>query len=269
MKRRSMTALFCLMLAGAALTAAAQEAGVLEIGSRLEPFLDAYLIESLDGAALTLHEPVPAERVLYFDRPWEGRFCGYVTVIKTERLYHLYYRGVPAAGNDGNANEVTCYAVSVDGINWAKPDLGIYEIHGTRKNNVILADSAPFSHNFCPFYDNSPKASPDQQFKAVAGTGKSGLAGFVSPDGVHWSKLRDEPIITGGAFDSQNLVFWSDTEQCYVCYFRIFSDGFRSVSRCTSPDFVQWSPATEMSFGDTPREHLYTNQTRPYFRAPH
>jgi hypothetical protein len=25
----------------------------------------------------------------------------------------------------------------------------------------------------------------------------------------------------------------------------------------------------EMDFGDTPREHLYTNQTSPYFRAPH
>jgi hypothetical protein len=25
----------------------------------------------------------------------------------------------------------------------------------------------------------------------------------------------------------------------------------------------------EMSFGDTPREHLYTSQTYPYFRAPH
>ena len=24
-----------------------------------------------------------------------------------------------------------------------------------------------------------------------------------------------------------------------------------------------------MSFGDTPREHLYTSQTHPYFRAPH
>jgi hypothetical protein len=24
-----------------------------------------------------------------------------------------------------------------------------------------------------------------------------------------------------------------------------------------------------MTFGDTPIEHLYTNQTQPYFRAPH
>jgi hypothetical protein len=32
---------------------------------------------------------------------------------------------------------------------------------------------------------------------------------------------------------------------------------------------VNWSEPIEMSFGGTPREHLYTSQTHPYFRAPH
>jgi len=32
---------------------------------------------------------------------------------------------------------------------------------------------------------------------------------------------------------------------------------------------VHWTDPVEMSFGDTPREHIYTNQTHPYFRAPH
>ncbi|MFO7973996.1 MAG: hypothetical protein R6V12_05110, partial [Candidatus Hydrogenedentota bacterium] len=72
-----------------------------------------------------------------------------------------------------------------------------------------------------------------------------------------------------GAYDSQNLVFWSRSEQCYVCYFRIFVDGVRSVSRTTSKDFVTWTEATPMTFGATPMEHLYTNQTQPYFRASH
>ena len=30
-----------------------------------------------------------------------------------------------------------------------------------------------------------------------------------------------------------------------------------------------WSDPQSMTFGDTPNEHLYTNQTTPYFRAPH
>ncbi|MCK4466646.1 MAG: hypothetical protein KAU83_13125, partial [Bacteroidales bacterium] len=59
----------------------------------------------------------------------------------------------------------------------------------------------------------------------------------------------------------------------WFCYFRVWTEGgykgFRTVSRTTSKDFVQWTDPVKMSFGDTPYEHLYTNQTHPYFRAPH
>lgn len=251
------------------MAAAAQDAQSIALGSRLEPIVDGFLIDTMQGVELRLQTPRPAENVLYFDKPWEGRFCGYVTVIKDGRYYYLYYRGVPEAGQDGNTGEVTCYAISVDGVHWEKPELGIYEVRGTRENNIILADQAPFSHNFAPFLDTRPGVPADQRFKAVAGTSKSGLCGFVSPDGIHWSKLREEPLITEGAFDSQNIAFWSESEGQYCCFLRVFSDGIRSIAKSTSPDFVTWTIPVEMSYGDTPREHLYTNQTKPYFRAPH
>ena len=37
----------------------------------------------------------------------------------------------------------------------------------------------------------------------------------------------------------------------------------------TSKDFIEWSPVEIMDYGDAPLEHLYTNQTSPYFRARH
>jgi hypothetical protein len=54
-----------------------------------------------------------------------------------------------------------------------------------------------------------------------------------------------------------------------LSYFRIFEDGVRAIARAKSDDFVRWSSTEPMHYGDTPREHLYTNQTLPYFRAPH
>jgi len=81
--------------------------------------------------------------------------------------------------------------------------------------------------------------------------------------------MRDEPVITEGAFDSQNVPFWSHHEGCYLCYFRVFTDGYRSVARTRSDDFLTWSEPEQMHYGDTPPEQLYTNQTTPYFRAPH
>ncbi|MFO7973829.1 MAG: hypothetical protein R6V12_04265, partial [Candidatus Hydrogenedentota bacterium] len=247
----------------------AQQSEAVDIGSNRELFVDGYLIGALEGTQHRLHHPVARETVLHYDKPWEGAFCGYNTLINDGQKYLLYYRGLPIAGADGSKNEVTCVALSVDGIHFAKPELGLYEVHGTLDNNVILANDAPFSHNFTPFLDANPEAKAEQRFKAVAGTSKTGLHGFVSGDGIHWEHLRDEPILTGGAYDSQNLVFWSRSEQCYVCYFRIFVDGVRSVSRTTSKDFLNWTEATPMTFGDTTMEHLYTNQTQPYFRAPH
>ncbi|MCX5770374.1 MAG: hypothetical protein NTZ09_08895 [Candidatus Hydrogenedentes bacterium] len=250
----------------------------IEIGSRLELFVDGYLIDSMSGAALELHPPTPAETVFTFDKPWEGRYVGYVTVIKDgdrhdAGLYRLYYRGLPVAKADGSNAETTCYAESRDGRAFTRPSLGIFEVEGSRDNNVILSEAAPFSHNFAPFLDTNPAATPEQRYKAVAGTESAGLAGFVSPDGIHWQKLQEKPLITDGKFDSQNVAFWSESEGCYVCYFRTWSEGgwngYRTVSRSTSPDFVNWSPTVQMDFGGTPPEHLYTNQTRPYVRAPH
>ena len=55
----------------------------------------------------------------------------------------------------------------------------------------------------------------------------------------------------------------------YYCGRSEPGDGFRTVARSTSEDFLRWSEPVPMSFGDTPMEQLYINQTQPYFRAPH
>lgn len=250
-----------------------QQPDLPDISNQRQLFVDYFLIERMDNVSLRLHHPHDEGEVLKFDKPWEGAFCGYSTVIKDGDVYRLYYRGLPGAGQDGSRNETTCYAESRDGINWTKPSLGLFEVNGTRDNNVILANAAPVTHNFSPFLDSNPGATPDQRFKALGGIRSSGLIPYVSADGIHWQRLQEEPVITEGAFDSQNVAFWSAAEGLYICYFRTWTTGefkgYRTVSRTTSPDFIHWSKPVAMEFGDTPPEHLYTNQTHPYFRAPH
>ncbi|MBN1347397.1 MAG: hypothetical protein JXQ73_32205 [Phycisphaerae bacterium] len=248
-------------------------ADVVDVGSRRELLVDRFLIDKLENASLQMHPPTQAGTALIFDKPWEGRYCGYVTVIEDGGTYRMYYRGLPEAKPDGSTFEVTCMAESPDGITWTKPKLGLFEAGGSRDNNVVLHGHAPCSHNFSPFIDTRPGVAAAERFKAVGGTMKTGLIPFVSADGIRWKKLQDKPILTEGALDSQNVIFWSRPEQCYVCYFRSWSGGgykgIRTISRCTSKDFLEWSKPLAMTFGDTPMEHLYTNQTRPYFRADH
>jgi hypothetical protein len=74
-------------------------------------------------------------------------------------------------------------------------------------------------------------------------------------------------------FDSQNVPFWSEAEGKYVCYYRVFEEGIRRIVRSESNDFLKWSPPVLLGYRhpemEAPIEHLYTNQTSPYFRAPH
>ena len=99
--------------------------------------------------------------------------------------------------------------------------------------------------------------------------GKKGLYVIKSPDGIHWSLLRTEPVITEGAFDSQNLAFWDRHANVYREYHRTFVDGVRAIMTGTSTDFVNWSEPVLLKFPGAAQEHLYTNAVRVYERAPH
>lgn len=251
----------------------------LEIGSQRELFVDDYLIDKMKGAELRLHHPVDEGVVLKFDNPWEGLFCGYCTIIKDGDIYRAYYRGRPTAGADGDVGEVYCYAESKDGKSWMKPEFALFEKQGHKKNNIILADAAPMTHNFSPFLDTRPGVPKAERYKALGGTMSSGLVAFTSADGIHWKQHPAGAVITKKMipfpymFDSQNVAFWSPVEKKYLSYFRVFKDGIRRIARVESDDFIHWSKPILMEYTHrnekAPIEHLYTNQTHPYFRAPH
>jgi len=257
-----------------------QEAKVIDVQDRRELFADTYLIDRLDRTQHVLHHPVPQNNVFSFDLPHEGRFCGYVTVFQDGDVCRLYYRGCP---EDYDKFACTCYAESRDGIHWEKPNLGFCDFEGSNDNNILFIGEP--SHAFAPFLDRNPSASLEQRYKAIGlhgtdigpGAGRMTLHGYASADGLNWVKMQDKPIITKGGFDSLNIAFWSETENCYVSYYRVYSKspdfkkfvGRRSIARATSDDFIHWSDPVMMDFGDTRTDELYTNATIPYFRAPH
>ena len=264
--------------------AGADSASPLKIGSRLELFVDDYVIESMDGVRLRLQTPQPAGIVMNHDKPWEGTTSAFHTVFQDGDLFRMYYRGSSHAGYTIQSlmkpgekpipehEQVACYAESRDGIHWTRPSLGLIEFEGSKDNNIVWSGKRAGAHNFSPFKDGNPDAPDSQRYKAVGSgyiDGKPVLLGFVSPDGIHWSKVRDEPIITDGKFDSLNVVFWDSVRQRYSAIYRIGQDGVRTIKFSHSQAFVDWPPGTYADYGDTPREQLYTNATRPYFRAPH
>lgn len=277
--------LVVLAVLAAVLPAAA--ADPIALGSRRELFVDRLLVGELKNTSLKIHEPQLAAPVSP-PRP-QGH---YATVLRAADKFQFYYRGDKdpkvtwkthgiEAYHDG---EVTLYAESKDAISWTKPKLGLFEHPSFPDGNIVLMDEFLVTHNFTPFIDTKPGVPADQKYKALGGLafqphqsavrdkrGLGGLKAFVSPDGIYWKKLREEPVIPeawGKYFDSQNYAFWSESEQRYVCYFRRFNGGMRGIARTTSTDFITWTPFVEMK-ANLPGEHLYTPCTQPYFRAPH
>ncbi|MCX6954329.1 MAG: hypothetical protein NTV51_19430 [Verrucomicrobia bacterium] len=273
----------CFALLGLLVAPQAPAQPPVNIGSRLELFVDDALVARLQGAELRLHEPVKAPRP---KSPLPERHM--MTVIKDGDLYRAWYRSTDPSyhgeTSTGHPGETVHYAESRDGHEWTFPLLRLHLVGGTLENNVILAGQPPFLTNFMPFLDTRPGVDPAERYKALAGypgagdkRGQArpgmGLFAFVSPDGIRWTK-RAEAIPFRNewrhAFDSPNVSFWSEAEQGYVCYFRTWTaEGrLRSVSRATSPDFVTWSDPVDLR-PNLPGEHLYTTMTHPYFRAPH
>lgn len=268
----------------------AEEASPLDIGSRREIFVDDYLVGRMSGTSLKMHSPQLSDACSHGTIPL-GAVGQYAAILKDGDLFRLYCRGEDVPGitwkkhgvEAYHRNELTFYAESRDGLHWAEPNLGLYQFKQYPRGNVLLAREIMATHNFTPFIDTRAGVSSEERYKAMGGLGNAtyrgtknpdlgpaGLRAFVSPDGIHWRKVREEPVIPGdwGALDSMNVAFWSEAEKTYVCYFRTFASGLRSISRTTSQDFLNWTEPTPMN-ANLPGEHLYTNGTMPYFRAPH
>lgn len=266
-----MRALFLIAVVAAALPVFPGTASEpIDIGSRLELFVDDFLVGQMKGdVRQQLHRPKPEEVVLVTDRPWEGNTCAYYTIFQDGDLYRMYYRGShhDEKTKKTTHRQVACYAESRDGVRWNRPELGLFEWDGSKANNIVW--DGPGTHNFTPFKDANPDCAADAKYKALAGGYQRGLWPFHSPDGIRWRRVSDDPVITRGAFDSQNLAFWDPTRKRYVDFHRTFRAGVRDIMTCTSRDFLNWTEPVVLEYPGAKSEHLYTNAIRPYERAPH
>lgn len=283
-----MRSLFLLL----AFAAPALAADPTDIGDRRELFVDEALVGSLSGGArFELHQPEPREIVLEHDAPWEGTGSGYHSVFQDGDLYRMYYKGWHIEVKDGKlitgAHPLfCCYAESDDGIVWRKPELGIVEFQGSKANNIVLAPETFGAVKSDPghpavFKDENPDCPPEARYKAIIRASRPyGLLLFQSPDGLRWSLAHPEPVITEGAFDSQNLAFYDSNIQAYRAYWRIFTggqtnsetwkpSGNRAIRTAVSKDLITWEPHDDLRYIDSPDEELYTNGIKPYHRAPH
>lgn len=253
--------------------------------NRREMFLDEMLTGSVVGD-ITLRQHFPQPQAPEASLP-DGYYQ--TSIQEPDGLIRRYYRGIKEDYDgdlyDGNPGEYVGYVESRDGIHWEYPELNLFP---DVPANTIWAGTME-THNFVPFRDDNPACPAAERYKAVAGIRAcGGLSRFYSADGIHWQRYAGGPFLAASRddyvwLDSQNICFWSESERCYVLYYRVYivPDGLtlppdhvwddkyrRAVARVTSADFQHWSEPVVLDM-NRPEEHLYVSLFAPYFRAPH
>jgi hypothetical protein len=246
---------------GLAFTPAQQEA------NHLRPMFMPY------GVRLRPGKPIFSEKPIVLpDVPTDGITMGaYCTLLKDGGKYRLWYESYqPLAKGDADAK--ICYAESDDGFSWTKPDAGIFEYQGSKKNNLVYSNG----HGATIFID--PTAKPDERYKMIhldraplqTVNGKqinAFLFAAVSPDGIQWKRLP-EPLIKHTS-DTQSVAAYDPVLKKYVAYLRGWEPqtragygGRRILMRTESPEFGNFpEPVTVMALGpaDPPDADIYTS----------
>ncbi|MDB6169290.1 MAG: hypothetical protein JWM88_2154 [Verrucomicrobia bacterium] len=209
----------------------------------------------------------PANPLFKEDRPWEVRFDNVYPNLAYDaqtRRYVCWYSpfivdeltaatpkekraGVPYHSTP-TREMALCYATSADGIHWEKPDLGVVEFDGGRKNNLVLRAS----HGAGVLWDRAEK-DPARRYKVFGGRQIPGqkrrFQVAFSLDGIHWS----DPVLCpeiGVEGDTHNNAIWAPALGKYVGITRRWLAGQRLVMRSESTDFTHWTPAQEIMRGD-------------------
>jgi len=201
----------------------------IHIGSGKQLFFDDKFIAESKGVRIVMNPPAKAGQVVFADRPWEDfRLTSYFTVVQDGDVIRMYYSCFSKdQWHTPKAWELyayLCYAESKDGVRWTKPELGIIEFDGSKKNNIILRSVVDGT----VFID--PKAAPERRYKLLhtVGPHAGGLRVSYSADGIHF--ITPKPV-SPWCPDSQQVAFWDGRLGKYTAFLRKNTKRGRSVGR--------------------------------------
>lgn len=246
--------------------------GIIDIGNQKELFVDDLLLAEHSRISKFVYRPEknPNNPILVADKPWEMETPGGVQLDAQSsmydaeaRVFKMWY--LPQVWKNNHAP--WCYAISTDGYHWEKPDLGIYDYNGSKKNNILAAFDRKVDLIFNNVIKDPHETDPSKRFKAMGelengqpANTNGGAAIAFSPDGLHWTIYPNNPVIRHGRniADAPMMFGWDPRKNKYVAYPRpghplareITGNGvhrhIRTVGYAESDDFIHWTPTRVM-----------------------
>ena len=232
--------------------------------------LDSRIINETVNAKLTVGEVSkhPQNPLFAEDKPWEPRYDNvYANVIYDEddEIYKCWYNpfiidervtNTPPEKRNPDSLDYSdvkpdhremglCYAVSTDGIRWDKPDIGLVEFDGDKRNNLLVREI----HGAGVFKDYR-ETDPAKRYKMFH-CGSPQMEVLFSADGLRWSEPIPIPEIE--AHGTHANACWAPGLDKYVGFTRQHADGIRLVTRGESTDFVSWTKDKTVLVGPNSR----------------
>ncbi len=194
-------------------------------------FLDAMVTEQSQGLTRVFHsaEKYAGNPIIPKDKPWEGWGpYQYGTVTWDASKLRMWYQCI-----GGDRGGYVCYAESHDGIHWTKPDLGIYDLDGSKANNIVQENDQ--------FHIPSVMKLSDGRW-VMYGFGRmeksAGPHMAFSPDGLRWTLRDGDPKL----FESSDVTnhFYDPYRERYVCTYKTPNRRHRAVGIVLSEDGLTW-----------------------------
>ncbi len=192
--------------------------------------------------------------IIVKDREWEGSgpyVYGSVLYDAREKLFKCWYTVFHdhEYRNRLPGSYLVCYATSKDGYAWRKPELGLFEWKGSRKNNYlrlgrkyvgsITVVEAPaearLPHRFVACYLDEP-----------------GVCLAFSNDGVDWVEHKRNPIEPRHS-DTHNSIVWDPARKVWLVHLRVpvnAGGNNRRIAAMESADLDSWSRAESVLVPD-------------------
>lgn len=179
--------------------------------------------------------------------PDSGTIAYYGTVCKVGAKYYMWY-----LANDDQEGwyQRLALAVSEDGFQWEKPNLGLVEYNGNKDNN--LCDFPLEDHlQSCAILYDEEEEDPEKRFKMNFESIKydKKMCVAFSPDGLHWKEYEKNPV--GRRFFEQSGIMklnsmYYVTGQGSTGHYS--PKGSRTLVTYCSADFIHWTESCCQGF---------------------
>lgn len=236
------------------------KASVSETNANWQLFIDDYWVSSSENITSTLHQPKKNELnpLIHDDVPWEQNPYCFGTVIYDEEasVFKFWYQSYNDVDVSLQERTPILYATSKDGIEWNRPNLGLFEFQGSKDNNIVLQNYGYHDLYSPSIIKDASDPDPKKRYKMIwwdfplgeESYQDEGMCVASSPDGIHWTKHPDNPILhankTEKSISDVMSVMQDKNTGKFVAYTKGWADPWpshRQIVRIESTDFIHWS----------------------------